>query len=55
MLRAREPSRCIDSLVDKEEEAVEKLKLPEEYHVRIYKNIHSCRGVGSLSVVIEIT
>jgi hypothetical protein len=35
-------------------EAAEELELPEEYDVRIYKNIHSCCGVGGPSIVIEI-
>ncbi|MCJ7561283.1 hypothetical protein MUO79_11830 [Candidatus Bathyarchaeota archaeon] len=47
-------SRSIDFLIDKVKEAVEKLELSQEYDVRIYKNIHSCCGVGGLSVVIEI-
>jgi hypothetical protein len=47
-------SRSIDYLVDKVKEAVEELKLPREYCVKIYKNIYSCCGVGGLSVIVEI-
>jgi hypothetical protein len=47
-------SRNIDFLIDKVKEAVEELKLSQEYDVRIYKNIYSCCGVGGLSVIIEI-
>ena len=47
-------SRSIDFLIDKVKEAVEKMGLPREYDVRIYKNIYSCCGVGGLSVIIEI-
>jgi len=47
-------SRSIDFLIEKVKEAVEELKLSQEYDVRIYKNIHSGCGVGGLSVIIEI-
>ena len=48
-------SRSIDFLIDKVKEAVEKLELPQEYDVRIYKNIYSCcGGVGGLSIIIEV-
>ena len=47
-------SRSIDFLIDKVKEAVEELKLSQEYDVRIYKNIYSCCGLGGLSVIIEI-
>jgi hypothetical protein len=47
-------SRSIDFLIDKVKEAVEELKLPREYDVRIYKNVYSCCGVGGLSVIIEV-
>jgi hypothetical protein len=47
-------SRNIDFLIDQVKEAVKTMQFSKEYDIKIYKNIHSCCGVGGLSVVLEI-
>ena len=44
----------VDFLIDKVKEAVEGMKLPPEYDVRIYKNVYTCCGVGGLGLIIEV-
>ena len=45
----------IDFLIDKVRDAVQKMKLPPEYDVRIYKNVYTCCGLGGLGLIIEVT
>ena len=52
-IKATQPSQ-VDFLIDKVKEAVEGMKLPPSYDVRIYKNVYSCCGVGGLGVIIEV-
>ena len=47
-------SKSIDFLIDQIKTDLNELKLSKEYNIKIYKNIHSCCGVGGLSVVVEI-
>jgi spore maturation protein SpmB len=47
-------SHHVDFLIEKVKEVVEKMGLPSEYDVRIYKNVFSCCGIGGLGVIIEI-
>lgn len=44
----------IDFLIDKVKEAVQQMKLPPEYDVRIYRNVYSCCGIGGLGIIIEV-
>jgi len=52
-IKATRPSQ-VDFLIDKVKEAVEGMKLPPEYDVRIYKNVYTCCGVGGLGLIIEV-
>jgi len=52
-IKATQPSQ-VDLLIDKVKEAVEGMKLPPEYDVRIYKNVYTCCGVGGLGLIIEV-
>jgi len=52
-IKATQP-RQVDFLIDKVKEAVEGMKLPPEYDVRIYKNVFTCCGVGGLGLIVEV-
>jgi spore maturation protein SpmB len=47
-------SRQVDFLIDKVKEVVKEMGLPQEYDVRVYKNVYSCCGTGGLGVIIEV-
>lgn len=40
--------------IDKVKEAVQDMKLPTEYDVRIYRSVYACCGVGDLGLIIEV-
>ena len=44
----------IDFLVDKIKHSVKESGIPEGYDVRVYKNVHTCCGVGGVGIIIEI-
>lgn len=52
-IKATRPSQ-VDFLIGQVKEAVEGMKLPPEYDVRIYKNVYTCCGVGGLGLIIEV-
>lgn len=52
-ISAAKPSQ-VDFLIDKLKEAVEEMKLPPEYNVRIYRNVYACCGIGGLGLIVEV-
>jgi hypothetical protein len=46
--------RQVDFLIDKVKEAVQSMKLPVNYDVRIYRNVFTCCGVGGLGLIVEV-
>ena len=52
-INATKPSQ-VDFLIDKLKEAVEAMKLPREYDVRIYRNVYACCGIGGLGLIVEV-
>jgi len=52
-INATKPSQ-VDFLIDKLKEAVEGMKLPPEYDVKIYRNVYACCGIGGLGLIVEV-
>ena len=44
----------IDFLIDKVKEVLEKMRLPPEYDIRVFKNVYASDDVGCLGLVIEV-
>jgi len=46
--------RQVDFIIDKAKTVVEEMGTPQDYDIRIYKNVFSCCGLGGLGLIIEV-
>lgn len=52
-VRATRPHQ-IDFLVEEIKRSVKEMGVSQDYDIRVYRNVHTCCGVGGLGIIIEI-